>query len=267
VGAYTAEAKDGVYMPLKATPQSMEWISTGDTVTGLPEGPDYLPTQVFHTGDEFYEPTVTPPAAQCVYTTFQHSDNVSHGVVTVPPVPPLPRPCPDRCRSEKDPPLATRPIHWGHATVRPCGPQVGYLFFKGLSPQASIQITMRTGFEVQVPNDSVYLPMVRAPMAYDRKALEVYFAISKQMLCAYPAEYNLAGALWAVISSIAAAVAPSLIDAVGGWVKNKIKESTKKAEAKPVVVTKTNTDRVPPPKTAPAVSGRKMVVALHNKKK
>lgn len=54
-----------------------------------------------------------------------------------------------------------------------------------------------------------------APVPADPIAIAAYHAISREMLSAYPAEYNIFGALFNVIKGIGSAVLPSILPTIG----------------------------------------------------
>lgn len=80
---------------------------------------------------------------------------------------------------------------------------ISQLSFVGLDANASLSLTFRVGFEAIVQPESIYAGQVGAPMEYDVVALRNYFTVSRQMLAAYPAEYNILGAIFQGIKKFA----------------------------------------------------------------
>lgn len=74
--------------------------------------------------------------------------------------------------------------------------------FNNLDPTASLVITIRVGFEITAPPRSAYIGQVGSPILEDKLAQSCYAAIAKEMAAAYPAEYNILGALFNVIKGI-----------------------------------------------------------------
>jgi len=95
----------------------------------------------------------------------------------------------------------------GAAQYPPCS-EMSQIRFTGLDPAASLCITVRVGFECIVQPTSLYIGQVGAPTEYDPVALKTYYAVSRQMLAGYPAEYNAFGALFNVIKGLATRAAP-----------------------------------------------------------
>jgi hypothetical protein len=104
----------------------------------------------------------------------------------------------------------------GYAVHEPCSHNMSIVYYRGLSAAGTVTVTTRQGFEFLVPTTSTLLPSVTRAMSYDTKAIDAYFAISREMNCAYPAEYNFLGLLWNVVSGIGKAVLPKLLPALGG---------------------------------------------------
>jgi len=88
--------------------------------------------------------------------------------------------------------------------------------FSDLDATAALTITVRVGFEAIVPPTSIYIGQVGAPVHYDPVALASYFDISRNMLAAYPADYNAFGALFNVIKGVASAALPAIKGVVAG---------------------------------------------------
>jgi len=87
---------------------------------------------------------------------------------------------------------------------------MGLTIFKGLSSAATITVTTRIGFEATVPSSSALVPNVEKACPYDPVAINAYWAISKELMSAYPASYNFLGALWNVVKNVGKAVLPHL---------------------------------------------------------
>lgn len=97
----------------------------------------------------------------------------------------------------------------------PACTNVGEILFAGLNANASIILTWRVGFEVIAPPLSPYATFMSAPIPYDPIAIAAYNAIAREMMAAYPAEYNFLGALFNVIKSVGSAVLPSILPSIG----------------------------------------------------
>ncbi len=96
------------------------------------------------------------------------------------------------------------------AQYPPVCTNVGEILFAGLNAAASIVLTWRVGFEVIAPPLSPYATFMSAPIPHDPIAIAAYHAIAREMLAAYPSEYNIFGALFNVIKGVGSKVLPAL---------------------------------------------------------
>lgn len=93
--------------------------------------------------------------------------------------------------------------------------------FADLDPGASLVVTVRVGFEVTTSPVSSYIGQLGTPLMNDEVAHRSYQAIAREMLAAYPADYNLFGALFNVIKGIGQKILPSIPNAIGSLLKGK----------------------------------------------
>lgn len=185
-GAYYTNSKEGCYMPLKLTRTCQNWRNDATNV--------YL-----HPGDMANDP----------YRT---------GSVNIPVVPGA-----DTNNRYPYPGLATLvlpdggPLQ-GNVTSDLCNDVVGHICATNLSPTTRFTIFVRAGYELQVLPGSILTPQQVMPAEYDETALMSYFAISRKMKDAYPADYNDLGKIWDVISGLAKSILPkvSLIPGIPG---------------------------------------------------
>lgn len=101
------------------------------------------------------------------------------------------------------------------ALLEPSCSNISHIKFQNLDPDASVVVTMRVGFEATVPPQSTLIGQVGAPMEYDPVALATYFGLARQMLAAYPSEYNVFGALFNVAKSLLPHAMPLIRQGVG----------------------------------------------------
>jgi hypothetical protein len=80
-------------------------------------------------------------------------------------------------------------------TVLPSQDFFSHLKFSGLDASATIQLTFRIGYEAVVPPESIYVGQVTPALAPDETALNAYFNAARFLQSAYPASYNIFGAL------------------------------------------------------------------------
>jgi hypothetical protein len=98
----------------------------------------------------------------------------------------------------------------GQAIPDYCNSNWADFSFKNLAVTTSLSFFYRFGFEVQVLPTSQMSPHLKLSPKHDPAALNAYFAISRELKDAYPADFNDLGMIWDIISSAAKAVAPAL---------------------------------------------------------
>lgn len=84
----------------------------------------------------------------------------------------------------------------------PCTNNMGEMLFEGLNANAKLIITTRVGLEVLASPLSPYVTFMTSPIPYDPIAISSYHGIAREMLAAYPSEYNFLGALFNVVKGI-----------------------------------------------------------------
>jgi len=173
--AYTGNARDGVYAPLRLEKPDFDWSTRHDQcywinaehATGLDRGFTELDTSL--------SPTLPYPL-QVVPAYYNTSTKVFGGGVGVP---------------------------FLSENAIDC-------VFRGMSVNATITVTIRMGIESEVLPSSTY-SMFQAPSPEnDPVALKTYAALRRTMKDAYPAEYNDLNKLWALIKSGLKSAAPFL---------------------------------------------------------
>lgn len=174
--AYTGQAKNGVYFPMKLSTNHMRWHSTADFVndaTGwLSATKDYSMTVKTGTSD---------PMATSGWPYYGETSawvNTTTGVVET------------------------------RTRCMPANENFGAICFQNLSYQASLTLVWRVGFEIQAGPQSTLSSYLHLSPAYDRIAVDDYYAISRELKDAYPADYNDLGKLWEVIKKAARAALP-----------------------------------------------------------
>jgi hypothetical protein len=93
---------------------------------------------------------------------------------------------------------------------------VAHLSARNLSNQTSFTFHFRIGIEIQLDPSSTLTPQLKLSPPFDPKALDVYFAIARELKDAYPADYNDAGKLWGAIKEALMVIAPPLLAAIPG---------------------------------------------------
>lgn len=208
--SYTGEAKNGVYMPLRLDSNHALWHDARDAAAEVKNTDGSLLNDVGQLA-------AVQAASAGVYApakTFQYD--------------------------------AATIADWH---LLPCVSNMGCIAFRNLSSTASLMMACRLGFEVQVLPRSMYSPYLHISPAYDRLSLETYWAISRELKDAYPADYNDLGKLWDVIKRVAGFAAPivRMIPGVGpaveaiarpvGAVLDKVVGATNKRDKPPAAST------------------------------
>jgi hypothetical protein len=80
----------------------------------------------------------------------------------------------------------------------------------GLDPAASLNVTVRVGFEAIVPPASIYVGIVSPPVDYDARALDAYFDHARRMVSGYPADYNIFGSVLGALRGVARVALPAV---------------------------------------------------------
>lgn len=183
--AYFNRSKEGAYVPLKLTKTCQQWHSESDDVYTLKDavvvftadGTRWVPNASANSGRDtlFPFPSLNPVFATASADSFGLS-NMSGQVTT---------------------PLANDVV--GHISARNLAVTTSFTFF------------VRSGWECQVVPSSQLAPQLKLSPPYDSTALKAYFMIARELKDSYPADYNDAGKIWGVISSIAKSIAPALM--------------------------------------------------------
>jgi len=182
--AYLGKSKDGIYMPLKLTPNHQKWHSTADNCADFTNQPrDQLGNG--RTIQQHVHGAPNVPGAGYPYW----GDTTSYVMLDG----------------------STPPLYEGLVEkfrCMPCNDNWGHIVFKSVSPTAKLIMTFRVGFECQCLPSSAFSPYLRLSPAYDPASVETYFKIARELKDAYPAEYNSSDRLWEVIKSVAQKIIP-----------------------------------------------------------
>lgn len=185
--AYTGRARDGVYTPMKLSPEDLHFRNMRCT-------------EAVHTD---YDASTTSYATDTLSITTSTSLTGPIGC----------------CRDLNIPNLAQVGTAIQDERLPRLTNRISHICVRGMAPTSSLYVTVRSGYEITVSPGSIYSPYVRNPVALDRTALDAYFGISRQLADAYPADYNSLGTLLPIIASIASEVLPSLVPKVAEVVK------------------------------------------------
>lgn len=177
------QAKDGVYMPLRLSETSQEWVSLADL--SFVGAPNYSSAAGEYYGDVDYR----------VFTAANMPDAPTYVMPYA------------SCRAGY---VTDTGSPFGDLIYRPLNAEWGYLGFRNLSINSSLSFTIRMGIEAEVLPSSILAPYQKSSPEYDPQALQAYFHISRQLKDAYPADYNDLAKLWGVIKSAAQAAMPFL---------------------------------------------------------
>lgn len=184
-GSYNGKMRDGMYAPLKQSPECLHFTNVRSTVESHIDWNASENTDVDDALNFTKTTSVSSPIGCCRDFTFARPDGTyPAGSVYI--------------ADERLPRLTNRVIHW-------C--------VRGLSPQASLYLTVRCGYEVTCTPGSIYSPYLSLPPPPDYAAVQAYFAVARQLADAYPGDYNSLGALLPVIAQVAMDTLPKVLPA------------------------------------------------------
>lgn len=189
--AYFGQSKEGVYVPLKLSPNHQRWHGRHDLAyqgqTGAiqtnPSSPYWNQFDLQYTGT----PTST---GTYPFTTLNNLHFYQSG--------------------GSDGRLA------GTATSNFCNDNWADICFRNLAVTSSLSMFFRFGFECQVDPVSIYSPQLKLSPEYDAQAIATYFSIARTLKDGYPADFNDLGKIWGVIKEAASTIAPVLSFLPGG---------------------------------------------------
>lgn len=180
--AYFGKSREGAYIPLKLTRTCQKWHSASDLV---------------------YQATAS--------AIIDYDDGVAGGRADIPSV----------AQEEvlgQYPFASVNDLHYnpeistlcGSLTSNFCNDNWADFSFRNLSVQSSVSMFFRFGFECQLQPTSALSPHLKLSPPSDPLAISKYFAVSRELKDAYPADHNDLGKIWDVISSIVKTVGPAL---------------------------------------------------------
>lgn len=184
--AYFGKSKDGLYMPLKLTRTHQKWHSRRDLVYQCTNAAVSSPAPAIGgLANTLQIQTSGLDDATGAYPFFSMNDlHIS---------------------------LEGGPHHTcGDVTPDFLNETWGDISFRNLAVTTSLSLFFRVGLEVQVDPTSPMAPHLKLSPPSDEQAIAAYFAISRELKDAYPADYNDLGKIWDTISTIAKSIAPGL---------------------------------------------------------
>lgn len=194
--AYTAPARDGVYMPFRLSGPSQPFVGATSPVTGL-----FLDAALgFHYATGEVAIAAGPPVV--------HGFMPSHLPYNLQP---------DGLGSYVTSPGSSFIPVGGGTTFAPPSLDTGYdnvhqgvVIFRGLSGQASVTCKSYTGLEVIPSVDSPDRVFVKPPVKFNPRAMEAYYAVIHDMPTCYPASYNSFGTILSSIGGVVGKLWPTI---------------------------------------------------------
>jgi len=190
--AYFGKSKEGVYIPLKLTKTHQHWHSHRD-----------LTYQATGSTMNAYTNSTTGGAVTILSSTLDDVNGL-YPFLSINDI------------HQKTGGTYTKIV--GSLTSDFCNENWADFSFRNMAVTTSLSMFFRFGFEVQVMPQSSLAPHLKLSPESDPMALATYFAISRELKDAYPAEFNDLGKIWDVISSVAKTASPmlNLIPGIGG---------------------------------------------------
>lgn len=207
--SYFAKSKEGCYLPLKLTKTCQQWHSIADSTMWAPRelnmpNPDAYNGEVglVNAGGSTMpisdDASFVRPGAYFPYGTNHGTAGVGAGAEPA-------------WRLRAGPTevykafVATR----GSLVPHLMNDNVGHICVRNAASTTSFSFFVRMGIEMQVQPSSPLAPQMRISPAYDRDALETYFAIARELKDAYPADFNDLGKIWNAIKGAARFALPA----------------------------------------------------------
>lgn len=106
------------------------------------------------------------------------------------------------------------------------------VIFRGLAPAASVTLKLYTGLEQQPGIESVTRQFARVPNMYSPRAMEAYYRLVHEMPTCYPASFNSLGTILSAISGVASRLWPvvqRVVPAVVTGVRSAVEEYRRRA--------------------------------------
>lgn len=181
-GAYFTKSKEGCYMPIKLTRTCQNWRS--DSTNTFVSYSDHPATE---NGSFPLSKTLMTNSYSCYpfYTLREATVDPAVGTFV------------------------------GDVTSDMCNDAVGHISVQNVAATTRFTVFVRAGYELQVLPGTVLTPQQMLSPEHDELALNNYFAISRKMKDAYPADYNDLGKIWSVIKTAAKSVLPFLSNVPG----------------------------------------------------
>lgn len=179
---YLGKSKDGIYVPLKLTRSCQEWQSES-TQTRWASGNGSEPSVGYRLAGSYTIPVVV--SDQTLAWPFY---GLQQATVIAGAVPPL----------------------RGHVTSAMCNDVIGAIRLRNVSAKTNMVLTIRMGFQLRVlPMSPLASQQVLSP-PYDKRSLQAYFSVMRELKDAYPADYNDAAKILGVITPVLRTLAPML---------------------------------------------------------
>lgn len=227
--AYFSRSRDGLYMPLHLTESCQVWSSDAHAIT---------------------QTIVSTELGVNAWTALAWGENAQEPIRSWPL-------CYGPTAERLEPINMGNQSFEGQRTSAMLSAVMGHFCASNLSAQTRYSLFVRAGIEAQVNPRSVLSSQLTLAPPYDRRALEAYFAIARELKDAYPANYNDLGKIWDVISAGAkqalpylTAVAPRVgklattAVGVGNAVRERRKEQKKKVKAKRTDLSQASIDKL-----------------------
>lgn len=191
--AYTGQAKEGVYLPLRMS-SKFKWFGPESItkfvrqwVSGTNDGYSPVGASVSETsGATFMQLTTTQAAVTNVWPFY--------GV---------------ECLDYQNAGLGLK----GGDVAQMLQSEIGNVSFINLSPNAALNLTFRVGLEFQVTPDSILAPQASMAPTFDDRAMLTYYLISRELKDAYPADFNdwgkLKNAIMSAYNAVKRVIAPA----------------------------------------------------------
>lgn len=187
--AYFGRSREGAYIPLKLTKTCQQWQSRADAIRIFDDA------QAWESANSGQQNTIG--ASAIPYVAGAVSNYPFYGVSTL-------------SHEVGTANGYNNGVILGQDYAAPLSDVWADISAKNLAVTTSYSFFVRMGIEMQVVPGSILTPHQKLSPMYDGQALKAYFAISRELKDAYPADHNDLGKIWDAISKAITWISPAL---------------------------------------------------------
>lgn len=204
--AYTAPAREGVYLPLRLSGPSQLFVRPSVDDTGLMKVQDSIVG--FPSSQPGFGTTRRAPLMGTIVSNYDQQYVSQYYPFT-------------------DTTLNSYEFSWDNV-------HQAVIIFRGLAPAASVTLKHYVGLEQQPGVDAPTRQFARVPNMYVPRAMEAYYRLVHELPSAYPSSFNALGTILGAISSVAQRLWPvvqRVVPAIGAGVRAAVADYERRGQA------------------------------------